>query len=511
MLKTITVAARDRARLAEILSVMGRYGLTVLLMRMGLSSEPDAAQQQGKGALSLPARTRLAMEELGPTFVKLGQILATRGDLLTPDWIAELEQLHSSAPTFPFEALRPAVEEALGGPPEEIFAAFDPEPLAAASMAQVHRARLENGREVVLKIRRPGIRPRIEADLRLIAQLAALVESASAEARRFTPQATMRQLAEAMLEELDFTNEGRNADRLRSDFEDDPRIFVPEIHWRYSSETLLVMDYIGGVPPRSAQALEAAGIDPAAIAEAGADAVLDMILINGRFHADPHPGNLLCLPGNRIALIDLGMIGHVSPRRREEILGFVQSLASGDPAALASTLHIWSQGGGASPEAIQRAAEKLIAKQGGARLVLSAVIADFFPLLREERLTMPSDLLLIFKALVTIDGVLNMIQPDFDLSGAIGRVWPRLMRARFAPENWTPVAQALLFGLSRLGGNAPHLLRAIKEKIETPIVPPAPDPAIAQAVRQAGWRISIALILAALLVLLGLFLDGRFA
>src|SRR5690606_36290539 len=177
---------------------------------------------------------------------------------------AELEQLHSRAPTLPFEQLRPAVEEALGESPEMTFASFDPEPLAAASMAQVHRATLRDGQQVVLKIRRPDIRPRMEADLRLIAQLAAVVETASAEARRFAPAAMMRQLAAAVLEELDFTNEGRNADRLRADFADDPRVVVPEIHWQWTSDALLVMDYVDGVPPRDGDMLRAAGIDPAA-------------------------------------------------------------------------------------------------------------------------------------------------------------------------------------------------------------------------------------------------------
>jgi ubiquinone biosynthesis protein len=202
MIKTLIVAARDRNRLAEILHVASRFGLGALLANFGIE-RPDDAATAPADPQTLPARTRLALEALGPTFMKLGQILATRGDLLSPEWIAELEQLQSQAPTLPFAALRPAVEEALGQSPETAFAHFDPQPLAAASMAQVHRARLPDGREVVLKIRRPGIRPQMEADLRLIAHLAAVAESASAEIRRFAPRAMVRQLAEAILEELD--------------------------------------------------------------------------------------------------------------------------------------------------------------------------------------------------------------------------------------------------------------------------------------------------------------------
>lgn len=464
MIKSLIVAGRDRDRLAEILRIASRFGVGVLLARLGLE-RVDGEEDDGDEP-SLAHRTRKALEALGPTFVKLGQILATRGDLLPPEWIAELEQLHSQAPTLPFADLREAVEAALGQSPETAFAHFDPEPLAAASMAQVHRATLADGREVVLKIRRPGIRPRMEADLRLIAQAASVAEAASAEVRRFAPAAMMRQLAEAVLEELDFTSEGRNADRLRADFADEPKILVPEIHWQWTSETLLVMDYVAGVPPRDGDTLRNAGIAPAAIAALGADATLDMVLINGRFHADPHPGNLLCLPGNRIALLDLGMIGHVSPRRREEFIGFVQSISAGDPAQLADVLVLWSQGSGVPRERVLLAAERLVAKHGGGRLVLSSMVTDFLALMREERMTMPPDLLLIFKALITLDGVLTGIQPDFDLSNAMRRASVRIVRARLSPERWTPTMQALLWELAKIGDDAPRLLRAAVRRLE---------------------------------------------
>ncbi len=471
MLQTLIVAGRDRHRLQEIAQVAGRFGLGVLAARFGLGS-----QGEDPAPTDLPRRTRLALEALGPTFVKLGQILATRGDLLPPDWIAEFERLHSSAPTLPFDDLRAAVEVALGEPPETAFATFDPEPLAAASMAQVHRATRHDGRPVVLKIRRPGIRPRIEADLRLIAQAAALVEQTSAEARRFAPVALVRELAAAMLDECDFTQEGRNADRLRADFARDTRVMVPTIHWDVSSDALLVTDYVAGVRPTGAAPLRAAGIDPAAIAALGADIVLDMVLINGRFHADPHPGNLLCLPGNRIALLDLGMIGHVSPRRREEFVGFVQSLQRGDPALLADILGVWSAGSGVDPDAVRSVADRLVARHGG-RLVLRAIVTDLLAAMRETGLAMPGDLLLIFKALITIDGVLATIQPDFDLSAALRRATLRIVQARLSADHWGPVAQGVAWELGRIGDDAPRLLRLLVRRLEAePAMPVTVEP-----------------------------------
>ena len=465
MLKTILVASRDRQRLSEILQIASRFGLGVLLARLGLERGQDV-DAVPDGANPLPRRVRLALEALGPTFVKLGQILATRSDVLETGWIAELEQLHSSAPTLDFEMLRSAVEEALGQPPETAFAQFDPMPLAAASIAQVHRATLMDGTPVVLKIRRPDIRPRMEADLRLIAPLAALAETASADVRRFQPAAMMRQLAQAVLEELDFTTEGRNADRLRADFADEPRVVIPEIIWEWSSQALLVMTYIDGVPLRDAATLRAAGIDPGAIASLGADVVLDMVLVNGRFHGDPHPGNLLALSGNRIALLDFGMIGHVSPRRREEFISFVQSFIGGDDALLTDVLMLWSVSSGVPRERVQSAAERLIIRHGGGKLILRTMVGDLMALMRDEGMTMPPDLLLIFKAIVTIDGVLSAVDPDFDLSQAMQRASVRVVQARLAPENWAPIAQALLWELAKTGGDAPRLVRAAVRRLE---------------------------------------------
>ena len=484
MLGAIRVAARDRARLAEVIATASRYGLDVLLARLGLDParrDPDALP------FDLPARTRQAMEALGPVWVKLGQILATRADLLPPEWIAELERLHSAAPRLPFDQLREQVEAALGESPETAFARFDAEPLAAASIAQVHRAALADGTEVVLKIRRPGIRGVMEADLRLLTQLASMVEATNAEARRYGAVRMIRELGRDILEELDFTNEGRNADRLREDFAGDARVVVPTIHWTYSSETLLVMDFIDGVPPRSADVLRAAGIDPAAIASVGADIVLDMTLINGRFHGDPHPGNLLCLPGNRIAMLDLGLIGHVSPRRREEVIAFTQSIANSDPAVLAGTLKNWSQTDDIAPERFQAVADRLVARHGGGALKLAAILGDIFPMLREERIVLQPDMLLLFKALITIDGVLSGIQPDFDLSAALRRASARIVEARLSPERWTRRAAALALELDRLGDDLPRLIRATTRKLESEN-PALSTSGIEVAIRTgAGW------------------------
>jgi len=485
----------DRARLAEIGAILARHGLGWLAARFLPGS---GARGDDEAQPDLPRRVRLALEDLGPTWIKLGQILATRADLLPPPWIAELEQLQSAAPTLPFADLRDEVERALGAGVAECFASFDEIPLAAASMAQVHRATLPDGRPVAVKIRRPGIAPRMLADLRLIAGAAALAERTHPEARRLHAGAMARELADNLRQELDFTVEGRNADRMRADFAGNRRVIVPEIHWSLSSETLLVMDYIDGVAPLDPMILRAAGIDPAKIAALGADVVLDMVLINGRFHGDPHPGNLRCLPGDRIALLDLGLMGQVSPRRREEFIRFTQALISSDAEAMGAVLATWDESAGAPCTAIDAAAAKLIARHGGTALDLSAMVADFLPLLRETGMVMPSDLLLIFKALVTIDGVLARIEPGFDLADALRRSTLRLVAARLAPDHWQPIAKALALELAHLGDDAPRLVRSLTAKLTEPAA--VTDwAAVARPITRAVWGAGV-LVAAAVVV-----------
>lgn len=489
MFESVVVAARDRKRLAEIAAVATRFGLDSLTGRLGFGRDDEDAP-------ALPERARRALEALGPSFVKLGQILATRSDLLPPDWIDELGKLHSSAPALPFEDLRAAVEEALGAPPEEAFAAFDPVPLAAASIAQVHRAQLADGTEVVVKIRRPGIAARMEADMRLIAALAAAAEARPAIAR-LRPREIAAQLSEAILAELDFTREGRNAERFAANFRGQDRVVIPAVHWAFTSESLLVMDFVAGTPPTGADALRAAGIEPGAIAALGADIVLQMVLIDGLFHADPHPGNLLCQPGNRIALLDFGMAGRVSPRRREELLGFVRAITARDPERLADLLAAWT--GDAARGALDAAAARLVERHGEGRLILADVVGDVMALLRQEGLSMPADLVLTFKALITLDGVLGRIDPEFDLSRATRRAWRQAMRARYGPDAVRARAGALLAELAAVESDLPRLIRAAAARISQP-PPPAPPPPAPDRLLPAAILIGSAAIAAAILL-----------
>lgn len=492
MFTTLAVAARDRRRLAEISAVAARFGLDSLFAKLGLG----ASGREDEGYEPLSQRTRMALETLGPTFVKLGQILSTRSDLLPPDWIAEFETLQSGGRLIDFEKLRPEVEAAIGGAPETVFARFEVVPLAAASMAQVHRAQLKDGTEVVVKIRRPRIRPKVEADLRLLAELARKAEQSSREVARYRPRAFVAQLSEAILQELDFNIEGRNGDQFAADFARNDRIVIPAIHWDYTTDAVLVQDYLDGVAPVDAERLKAGGVDPRKLAKIGAEAVLDMVLVNGRFHADPHPGNLRGMSGDRVGLLDFGMVGTVSPRRRAELINFVQSLAGGDGARMAEVLADWTEGSDVSRHSLTSGAERLIARHGTGQIDLPAIVTDLMALMRKERVSAPPDLILILKALVTIEGVLSRVDPEFDLVATMGGAWKRALFSKRSPEavkNW---AIGTLLDLSSMGDDLPRLIRAASRKLsqETPKPDHSAQYAIAHQMRWAGRLIAAAIV-----------------
>ncbi|MFZ2949860.1 MAG: AarF/UbiB family protein, partial [Desulfuromonadaceae bacterium] len=351
MLWQAMTAVRDLGRLQDIASILIRYGFGDLVQRMGLANALERAgravhwdKAEGFAHVPPPERVRLALEEMGPTFVKLGQVLATRVDLFEPEWIAEFSKLQDSAPAAPWDDVRRQLTEDLGAQPEEVFAAFSREPLAAASIAQVHRARLEDGSEVIVKVRRPGIRPIIEADLRWLARLAQLAESESQELRAFHPLEVVRQFTQSLRQELDFAVECRNAERIAENFvgysdkdvpndksaveatNEPPPIIIPRVYWSWTGERICVQEFIAGIPGRDLQAVDQAGLDRKILARRGANAVLKMIVEDGFFHADPHSGNVFYLPGNRIAIIDFGMVGRLTEERRDQLIRLLLGL-----------------------------------------------------------------------------------------------------------------------------------------------------------------------------------------
>ena len=490
----------------ETLELLEWPRLAEQLARAGqVLMQPHAADL---ARLEPPVQLRLAMQELGPTFVKLGQILAGRADLFGPEWIAEFEQLHSHVPAVPLERLRPQLREDLGAEPEVVFARFDTEPLAAASIAQVHRARLHDGSEVVVKIRRPDIAETIAADLRLLARLAVLAEQALPWLQPYRPQRLVKELARSLQRELDLASECRSAERIAKNLAALPWIVVPRVHWAYTRERVNVQDFIDGIAGHHLDRLRPPEYDRRLLARRGAQAVLKMIVEDGLFHADPHPGNVFYLADNRIAFIDFGMVGRLAARRRAELLTLLLGLVQRDAQAVADVLLDWTgDAGEADIDTLETEIEAFVEQYHGvplAQLSLSNMLADVTAILREHRLALPSDLALLIKAFITLEGLGRGLDPDFHMAQEALPLLRKVMRAQYRPKvlaqkAWRHLRRSLGL-LEKLPHDLSRLMRNARRgrlNIHLDIVHLR---RVGDQLTQAANRISMALVIAALIV-----------
>ncbi|MCX7194292.1 MAG: AarF/UbiB family protein [Proteobacteria bacterium] len=486
MLLQALVAVRDLSRLHDIAVILIRYGFGDIVERMGLTHALERAGQvlhhnNATQYAHLPAHTRVrrALEEMGPTFVKLGQVLATRVDLFEPEWITEFGKLQDNAPPVPYAVIRQQLFEDLGAPPEELFASFDPAPMAAASIAQVYRARLEDGSEIVVKVRRPGIRPVIEADLRWLMRLAELAEGESPELRSFRPREVVRQFALSLRRELDFAVECRNAEHVAHNFSgyselpdvkpESPIIVIPRVYWQWTGERVCVQEYIEGIPGRRLQAVDEAGLDRKMLARRGAHAVLKMIVEDGFFHADPHPGNVFYLPGNRIAFIDFGMVGRLTEERREQLIRLLLGLVQHEPRRVLDVLLDWTGNSVQDETGLTLEIETFLDQYHGVplkQLRLGAMLSDLVSILRHHQLMLPSDMALLVKAFISLEGMGRELDPDFDIASEAMPMLEHSLRERYTPASLIKRGgRAVVEALTLIAG-LPHdvsrLLRAAR-------------------------------------------------
>ena len=508
-------AARDMGRLNQILGVFIRHGFGDSVRRLGLADRLERAGHALKwehaadlARLEPPVQVRLAIEELGPTFVKLGQILAGRADLFGPDWIAEFEKLHSRVPALPLEQLRPQLREDLGGEPEDVFARFDTEPLAAASIAQVHRAQLKDGTEVVVKIRRPGISDTIAADLRLLGRLAALAEAELPALKPYRPQQLVRELARSLQRELDLASECRSAERIAAHMAGLPWIVVPRVHWDFTKERINVQDFVDGIPGHELARLDAAGLDRRLLAQRGAQAVLKQIVEDGLFHADPHPGNVFYLPGNRIAFVDFGMVGRLSVRRREELLQLLLGLVERNPRTVADVLLDWTgDDHGVHLSTLESEIEAFVDQYHGAplsELNLGQMLGDVTAILREHHLGLPSDLALLIKAFITLEGMGRGLDPGFHMTTEALPQLRQVVRARYRPKvvalrAWQTLRRTLAVA-EQLPHDVTRLLRNARRGRVHVGIDVAHLKRVGDQIDRAANRLTMALVIASLII-----------
>lgn len=448
---------QDFRRLREILAILATYGLEEGLASIDLGPAgrlvPKRRAEMAADR-SRPERIRLAILELGPAAIKIGQILSTRPDLVGLQTATELEQLQVNVPPTPFEQVRQILEEELGESPEEVFAELEEEPLASASIGQVHRAVLRDGRRVVVKVQHPGIEETIRTDLRILRELARRAERVP-EYARYQPSALVQEFRRLLLRELDFLTEARNMAEIRSNFGTRPGLVIPEPILDATTERVLTMECIEGISLTHRGALLSADVDLDGIVRRGADAYLEMIFRHGVYHADPHPGNLIVTPDGDLGILDFGMVGRLDLRLQEDFEELVMSLFFRDGEALTAlilrtghtppTLDLGALGQDVADFVATYAPRQLD------QFDLTGAFNAMFDLVRRHEITLPARIALLLKVLVILEGTGRKLSPSFNLTEVLQGQRTRMFVERLQPGRYLRRAR-------RAGGDVLRLL-----------------------------------------------------
>jgi ubiquinone biosynthesis protein len=392
--------------------------------------------------LTRPQRLRMAFEELGPTYIKLGQILSTRPDLIPMDFIQELSKLQDAVPAFPFKEVCKVVESEFGSPPEELFDSLEEEPQASASIGQVHRAVLKDGEAVAVKFQRPGIRKIIEVDLEIMLHLATLAEHHIEELVLHRPVKIVDEFARTLEKEIDYKIEATSMERCARQFLDDPYVYIPKVYREVTTSRVLTAEFVEGIKISDIDRLESAGLDRKVITTRGADLVLKQVFEHGFFHADPHPGNIFAMSNNVICLIDFGMVGVVDRQTRDDFVDLLDSIVHQNEIQASEVLlklTYWDE------EPDRRLLEREVADFMGRHLYkplkdieLGKLLQQMLEMAGNFQLRMPPDLFLMMKALGTVEGVGRMLDPDFDM---IARATPFIANVKLERYNPERIAE----------------------------------------------------------------------
>jgi ubiquinone biosynthesis protein len=470
---SIVHAARDLGRVRDISKVLVRHGFGEIVSRLGMGRARKGADDplsETRVVGSLGVRIRNVLEDLGPSFVKLGQIASTRSDVLPAEVVTELKKLLDSVPPLPAAAIRDRIEQSLGAPLDTIFESFDDSPLAAASVAQVHRATLRTEdalSEVVVKVQRPNIAEMVASDLDLLHTFATLLEQAIPESRSYSPVGLVNEFDRAMQNELDFTIERENAARFVSNFRDFPGARFPMVYGQASSKHVITLEYLDGLKIYDAIQRGFRGRDLARLAM---HIIVKQIFEDGFFHADPHPGNVLVLgsaSSPEFALIDLGMVGRLGPRMRDLTIDLMVAAAREDYDGVADAMYAIATPTKKVEMRAYRAEVAMLAekylRKNLREIELSALIHDLIGTATRYGLEVPPDFVLVGKALITIEGVGKEIAPDFDIIAESRPLFLDLLRKRYSPQR---LGNELLKRMERLSGATSQLPEQLQEVLE---------------------------------------------
>ncbi len=432
---------RYAKRIAEIAAVLGKYGLADLFGGFKYTWLQDRLKSADGQSLTTgvtqAARVRMALTELGTTFIKLGQMLSTRADLLGPDLTEELSQLQSNVPPDPSSVARATIEKELGQPIEQLFATFEDTPLAAASVAQVHAARLHTGHSVVVKVRRAGVAEQAATDVEIVQALAELLEKHSPALRSYQPLAIVRQFRRTLLRELDLTYERQNQEEFGRNFATDPTVCIPELFSELCSHQVVTMQRLDGIIGTDIVALQQSGVDLGEFAKRGANMYLEMVFRDGFYHADPHPGNLILLPGNIVGVIDCGMVGRIDEDLRDEVEALLLGIVENDSELVAEqVLRLGSVPPDCNREKLRADLQEFMADYTGHPLNdihVGAALSSLVEIIRSHHIVLPPSLAMLLKTLIVLEGTSRRFSPDVSLAELMQPYCTRLMLRRFSP------------------------------------------------------------------------------
>ncbi len=468
---------RSLKRYRQVLGVLIKYGFGHIVEQLNI----DYYIELGKRIVSLgtasreierltqAARVRLVLEELGPTFIKLGQLLSTRSDIVPSDILEELKKLQDRIPPVPSEEITAQIHRELGYPVEELFKEFKETPLATASIAQVHRGVLKSGEHIVCKVRRPGIEEVIETDLDIMMGLAYLVEKHLPGGDVYDPVSLVKEFRRTIYRELDFSREGRTTDRFAANFADDETVHIPKVYWDFTGKTVITLEYISGIKISQLEELEAAGLDLKTIARNGADNFLRQVFIHGLFHADPHPGNLHVLPDNTICIFDFGMVGRLDDDlklhltelllcvlRRDVDRLVMQLLYSGDLHDESNLKNLKRD----LTEFIDDYYDILLQD-----LKVGKLLIDFIDILTEYKIKFPANLMLLSRALFVMEGLGKQLDPDFNMVEQLKPFAEQIISERYSPTNIAKDAAKTLQSYQALGKTLPKDIKEFINRI----------------------------------------------
>ncbi|MBF8984034.1 2-octaprenylphenol hydroxylase [Lutibacter sp. B2] len=415
-------------------------------------------------------RFRSALEELGPTFIKLGQIISTRPDLLPQDIICELEKLHDAVPPFSFEEVKSRIENELGEKLENIFISFDEKPLAAASIGQVHLAKLKEEQSVVVKVQRPGIERKIEQDIRILKDLAWFIDHHTKYGKLYDFTKMIKEFEYTLKNELDFKVEGENAEIFKKNFLTDKQIVIPSIYWSYSTRGILTMEYIDGISLNDMETLKKEKIDFELIARKIAKSILEQILEDGFFHADPHPGNVMILPNNRIVFLDFGMIGKLKEQRKVQFLKILLGIAFRNSKLIVKAIiSLDAMTKRSDIKKLEKEIDKLIDHHIDLSLKdikLGEIFSEIFNLAFKYSIKIPSEFTMLVKTLATTEGIIERLAPELSIIEIAKPIAKKLMFKIFSAEKITKDIIEGALDYSELIKDFPSVMNNFLKKME---------------------------------------------